>query len=519
MPMRLAPLALALALALGGGGVAWTGISVAQESRSPLERLPGERLFTVAYTQIADVYLDPPDLRRLMVDGLRGLSEVEPDLTLGLGKDKILAKVGNLSLGEMALPDGNDPQDWAQASAKLLEKLRAISPKLGALGRDELYSHFFTAMVADLDPYSRYTDARQAGTERSQREGYGGVGISIRYVEGVPEIAAMQAEGPAEKAGLVIGERIYAIDGTATAGLEQEAIGNRLRGMEGTSVTLTVGPVANRTRKVSVRRAHVVPTTVEARVTDGVGVLRVDRFNAATETTLRAAAARLAQQLGSSAKGYVLDLRGNPGGKLDQAVAVADLFVREGRIITTRGRNPASLQQWDAKPDDILDGKPLVVLVDGRSASAAEIVAASLQDSGRAVLVGASSYGKGSVQTVTTLPNQGELFLTWARIYAPSGYTLHRQGVQPTICTSNDVATPDQAFQVLKSGGEVPPSTLALWRMRAPEDEAALNQLRGACPYKEHAPELDVDIAKALLADPNLYARALAVSGTRLAQR
>src|SRR3546814_20352184 len=131
----------------------------------------------------------------------------------------------------------------------------------------------------------------------------------------------------------------------------------------------------------------------------------------------------------------ILDLRGNPGGLLNQSVAVADMFISHGQIISTRGRHPDSFQYFDAESDDATGGLPLVVLVDGQSASGAEVVAAALQDSGRAVVVGASSYGKGSVQTVTRLPNAGELFLPWSRIYSPAGYTPPHQRVMPTLCT------------------------------------------------------------------------------------
>jgi len=295
-----------------------------------------------------------------------------------------------------------------------------------------------------------------------------------------------------------------------------EQIAERLRGAPGTSVALTVGPASDKGRRLMVRRDKVIPNTVTAQAVEGIGIIHIDRFNAATALNVRDAVSRLGGP--AEIRGIVLDLRGNPGGLLDQAVAVADQFIRQGRIISTRGRHPDSMQKFDATPDDIADGLPMVVLVDGRSASAAEIVAAALQDSGRAVVVGASSFGKGSVQTVTRLPNDGELFLTWSRIYTPAGYTLHRQGVQPSICTSNDVKTPEQALLSL-AAGPVPPSTLALWRQRAPDDETALTRLREACPWKEHAPELDIQVARNLLQDTALYRRALSLMQTNFAER
>ena len=264
-----------------------------------------------------------------------------------------------------------------------------------------------------------------------------------------------------------------------------------------------------------VRRERVIPNTVAMSIADDVGILKVDRFNAATATNLREAVQAVRRSVGRGLRGYVLDLRGNPGGLLDQAVAVADLFIARGKIITTEGRHPDSRQRFEASPDDIADGLPLVVLVDGRSASSAEVVAAALQDSGRAVVVGASSYGKGSVQTVTRLPNDGELFLTWSRIYTPAGYTLHRQGVQPTLCTSRPgQEDPAALLTDLRDGRVRPAAQFAGWRARAADDEEALNQLREACPWKEHEPELDLKVALRLLAEPALYQRASSLAST-----
>ena len=152
------------------------------------------------------------------------------------------------------------------------------------------------------------------------------------------------------------------------------------------------------------------------------------------------------------------------------------------------------------------------MLLDGRSASGAEVVAAALQDSRRGVLVGASTYGKGSVQTVTRLPNDGELFLTWSRIFAPSGYTLHLQGVMPTICTSTGIDDPDRIVAMFSAGQLAVPASMTSLRQAAPEDEAALQRLREACPWREHDAELDVEVALRLLRDPLLFQQALAAS-------
>ena len=216
--------------------------------------------------------------------------------------------------------------------------------------------------------------------------------------------------------------------------------------------------------------------------------------------------------LGPQARGLILDLRGNPGGLLGQSVAVADLFMPRGEIISTRGRHPDSMQQYYARREDRTDGLPMVVLVDGRSASGAEVVAAALQDAGRAVVVGASSFGKGSVQTVTRLPNGGELFLTWSRIFSPAGITIHRQGVTPTLCTSRDVETVEQALTLFRSGELAIPQSVIGLRRAAADDDSALRRVRAFCPWRVHDEELDVQVAERLLRDDRLFDRALALS-------
>ncbi|WP_114393578.1 S41 family peptidase [Oleisolibacter albus] len=491
----------------------------ARSREHPAANSSGVALFTSGFTTIEETFLDPVDMRRLTLDGLRGLQSLDPSLRFEVDGPSLQLVSGAAALGQFTLPPNNDPRAWALVTTRIIERLRASASPLGAIDREDIYQAVFTGITGDLDPYSRYTSPKQATEERSMREGYAGVGLTLEHVGRQHRIAEMVTGGPAQRAGLHVGDLLLAIDGESTVPLTPDEISDRLRGQSDTVVQLSIGPSLHQARQVTLHRAWIVPDTVSSEVIGKVGLIRISRFNASTADGVRTAVARLQARLGRDVHGYILDLRGNPGGKLDQATAVADLFLRDGRIISTRGRHRGSLQEFDAHSDEILDDKPLVALIDGRSASAAEIVAAALLDSGRAVLVGASTFGKGSVQTVTTLPNGGELFLTWSRMYAPSGYTLHRQGVQPTVCTSNGLRSVDEAMASLRANPTVPASTLALWRMQAPENETALAALRQTCPWKEHAPTLDVDIARALLDDPPLYNRALARSRTNMAER
>jgi carboxyl-terminal processing protease len=187
------------------------------------------------------------------------------------------------------------------------------------------------------------------------------------------------------------------------------------------------------------------------------------------------------QEIGPRLSGLIIDLRDNPGGLLNQSVAVSNLFLTEGRVVSTHGRHPDSHQYFEASGEDITNGKPIVVLVDGNSASAAEIVAAALQDNRRAVVVGCNTYGKGTVQTVLPLPNQGEITLTWVRFHAPSGYTLHHLGVLPSICTST-YRSADEVMQDL-TAGRLPMVPTDRRNVVKPDDTKGLEALRKTCPH------------------------------------
>ncbi len=500
------------------GGCAGDPVTSASAAPAPLS----EQVLSVGLNRIAEIYLQPVELAKLCTDGLSGLRTLDPMLRIERESGSVSILRGGRKVTEFALPEGEDPNAWATLTTRAVERARQFSPQLYEATSDQLYQAVFDGLLADLDSYSRYTTPQRANNERAIREGYGGVGLSLEARNGRHLVREVSADGPADRSGIVVGEAVEAIDGRSTRSLSAQEVRDALRGAPGSVIRLNVAPAregATAGRLVTLHRERVISNSVQARIESGVAVLKVERFNAATAANLRDTVDEALALLGHGAKGFVLDLRGNPGGLLDQAVAVADLFIRRGRVVSTAGRHPDSWQRFDAVGEDILHDRPLVVLIDGRSASAAEIVAAALQDSGRAVVVGASSFGKGSVQTVTRLPNDGELFLTWSRIYAPSGYTLHRQGVQPTVCTSRDEGDPDTVLAPLRSGQIEAPGEIARWRAAAPDDQAALDHLRQACPWKAHEAELDVRVAERLLSVPALYHSALALSTTAVAER
>jgi carboxyl-terminal processing protease len=254
-------------------------------------------------------------------------------------------------------------------------------------------------------------------------------------------------------------------------------------------------------------RAHVVPETVVYHPEGNVAYFHIYGFNSDTAESLEREIAHAKSEIGAGTiAGYVLDLRSNPGGLLDEAVAVSDLFMQKGRIVSTHGRHPDSHQYFEATAGDMTDGRPVVVLVNGNSASASEIVAAALQDSGRAVVVGSNSYGKGTVQTVLRLPNSGELTLTWARFHAPSGYTLNKLGVLPSICTNGH--SPSELVAELQHN-EIRPIPVAERNALKPTDIAEMERLRKICPQVKSEPATDIEMALDLIHKPALYSRAV----------
>ena len=351
----------------------------------------------------------------------------------------------------------------------------------------------------------------EARENRASRDGFGGIGVRIRMVERGVKILSVMENTPAEDAGLKSEDIIVHIEAEPAAGLSQREVVRRLRGPIRTEVRLTVERGTQRENlRFTVTRTHIVPQTVNFRREGDFGYFRVSSFNQDTARTLRQKILSAKEQMRGALKGWIIDLRNNPGGLLDQAVAVSDLFVEGGRIVSTHGRHPDSHQYFDAESVAPVGVLPVVVLINGNSASASEIVAAALQDSGRAVVIGSSSFGKGTVQTVLRLPNEGELTLTWARFHAPSGYGLHRRGVMPDICTTTgSVSKASDVVARLRRG--LLPIMHALRNKNVhPDDEKAIMRLRASCPTREGEDEIDLEVARDLLSDPVLYARAIA---------
>ncbi|HTQ14920.1 MAG TPA: S41 family peptidase [Rhizomicrobium sp.] len=303
----------------------------------------------------------------------------------------------------------------------------------------ELVSNAIEGMVSALDPHSSYMDPKDFADMKIQTTGqFGGVGIEVTMENGLIKVISPIDDTPAARAGLKSGDFIAGIDGVPVQNITLDDAISRMRGTPGSKVTLTIlRQGAKKPFDVTLMRAIVQVDAVKYHREGDVGYIRLPTFNEKTDEGLERAVRDLKRQIGPGLKGYVLDLRNNPGGLLDEAVSVSDDMLNGGEIVSTKGRNPSDNSRFDAHSGDITDGKPIVVLINAGTASASEIVAGALKDDHRATVIGMTSFGKGSVQTIIPLsPGNGALRLTTARYYTPSGHSIQALGITPDIAVA-----------------------------------------------------------------------------------
>ena len=302
----------------------------------------------------------------------------------------------------------------------------------------KLVESAINGMLAGLDPHSSYMDPKSFRDMQVQTRGeFGGLGIEVTMEDGLVKVVAPIDDTPAAKAGVMANDIITQLDGEAVQGLTLNQAVDKMRGPVNTKIKLTImRKGADKPIEVTIVRDVIRVKSVRSHPEgDDIGYIRVTQFNEQTTDGLKQAINDFNSQLGADkVKGYIVDLRNNPGGLLDQAISVSDTFLDKGEIVSTRGRNAEETQRFNARPGDMAKGKPLIVLINGGSASASEIVAGALQDHRRATLVGTRSFGKGSVQTIIPLgAGNGALRLTTARYYTPSGRSIQAKGITPDI--------------------------------------------------------------------------------------
>ncbi|MBN9580925.1 MAG: S41 family peptidase [Afipia sp.] len=321
----------------------------------------------------------------------------------------------------------------------------------------KLVESAISGMVTALDPHSSYMDAKSFRDMQVQTRGeFGGLGIEVTMEDGLVKVVSPIDDTPASKAGVMANDIISHLDDEAVQGLTLNQAVEKMRGPVNTKIKLRIiRKGQDKPIDVTLTRDNIRVRSVRARVEgDDIGYIRITTFNEQTTEGLKREMANLTQQIGADKlKGFILDLRNNPGGLLEEAVSVSDAFLDRGEIVSTRGRNAEETQRRTAKPGDLAKGKPVIVLINGGSASASEIVAGALQDHKRATLIGTRSFGKGSVQTIIPLGSgNGALRLTTARYYTPSGKSIQAKGITPDIEVLQDV--PDDLKAKTDTKGE-----------------------------------------------------------------
>ena len=299
----------------------------------------------------------------------------------------------------------------------------------------ELIENAINGMLTALDPHSSYLNEESfKDMQVSTRGEFGGLGIEVTMENGLVKVVSPIDETPAARAGVQAGDYIVELDGEPVMGLTLSEAVDKMRGKVGTEIDLVIsregeeGPI-----DLTIVRDIIKIQSVRHRVEGNSGYIRITTFNQNAEGGVKEAIQDIKNELGNKLNGFVLDLRNNPGGLLDQAIGVSDIFLDKGEIVSTRGREEGDTKRDNATPGDLVEGLPIVVLINGGSASASEIVAGALQDHKRAIVMGAQSFGKGSVQTVIPLPGHGAMRLTTARYYTPSGRSIQAMGIEPDI--------------------------------------------------------------------------------------
>ncbi|MGA0392808.1 MAG: S41 family peptidase, partial [Rhodospirillales bacterium] len=298
----------------------------------------------------------------------------------------------------------------------------------------ELIEAAITGMLTSLDPHSSYLSAKNFREMQVQTRGeFGGLGIEVTMDNGLVKVVSPIDDTPAHKAGIEPGDLISHLDGKPIVGMTLSQAVEKMRGKVGSDIILTVRRAGKEPFDVTITRAVIKIRSVRSRLEDKIGYIRITTFNEQADKGVKKALNKFKKEIGDKLQGIVLDLRNNPGGLLDQSVSVSDIFLDKGEIVSTRSRKEGDTQRFNARKGDLAKGLPMVVLINGGSASASEIVAGALQDHRRAIVLGTKSFGKGSVQTIFPLSGHGAMRLTTARYYTPSGRSIQAVGIEPDI--------------------------------------------------------------------------------------
>ena len=486
-------------------------VQMAHAQISPVPGFDPQRVTSVyaeALAFMAPRTLDPVPVSQLAIWGLRGLTALDPALMTVVADGRLRLTGQSRTLFETTVPKDDTPVAWANTAAAMAGAAYALSGAIRRVGNEGIIQSFFDELFNHLDPYSRYVAPEEAGEDRARRAGRAGLGMTVAQRGSAVVVRDVIRDSPAAAIGLQPGDVLVAIDKQSLRGMAAASVAAMIAGPEETNVLIGWRGKDGRLREALAERAMVPPETVfVARMADLI-VIRVTGFSRTTDTHL-AHALEDALMASRPVEGIVLDLRGNRGGLLRQAVSAADTLLPPGLVAMTAGRAPAANAVWRSTAGQVGRDIPVVVIVDGRTASAAEVLAAALADRGRGVVIGSSTLGKGLVQTIDPLPDGGELYVTWSRILAPLGWPIHDLGVLPQVCTSRGQDVLRRQLGFLAEGTQIMAREIRAHRSaRAPLTPQQVLTIRNACPAAEGR-DGDMEAARVLIANPAAYAAAL----------
>lgn len=467
-----------------------------------------ETQYYVGLSSIVDNFVVDIPVGTLALVGVNGLTTIDPGFMVHRSHQTAVVTFASGANEQLDLPLSKDTAIWARFTQHVIELARQGSPKIAAAHEEQIYEAVFDAYISVLDEYSRYWNPQQAKALWEQLLGFGGIGITLKFERRGMRVQTVLRNSPAQNAKIRPQDLIVAIDGVPFRSEDDSAQNSakQLRGPVGSVVWVSLERGNGRPLDVKVTRDEVVPETVQGQYLGNVLYLKLSGFN---KTTARSVLEALFGPTGArarGARGIILDVRGNPGGILPTSVAIADMFLNGKSISKTTGRVADSNEVFFTKLPDVTGGLPLVVIQDEESASAAEVLAAAIQDNRRGVIIGATSYGKGSVQSSLPLPNGGRMNLTIAEFSGPLGIPLNRYGVTPDICTNSS------NFQLATALANGQLSSASKRSRELIAAGAQPSHVRKICPPAQSSQDHELSLALTLLSDPNLYQRALRLS-------
>lgn len=471
--------------------------------------------------------------REFCIWGLDGLTAIDPTIAVtdnpAEDHDKqhipetLSMTQGQTLLFKRVFPADGNRAAWADLVTAAMQAAWEHSSTIREAGADALLQGFFDELFNHMDPYSRYLGPTPSIADRTKRTGQSGtVGLTLGAKGHAIIVTAVNANGPAWEAGVDTGQRLIAVNGRSTRGQSPEIVQSWLDGEDHTSISLALASRGQRPSTLKLRRAQVPPETVFASADGPYTLLRITSFSVQTAEEISQYLDQVVEdetpdgQPSAGAKaspkrpaGIIIDLRGDRGGVLQQAVTAAALFLDHGVAVTTHGRDPQANHIWAVQGGDMTNGAPIVILVDGRTASAAEILAAALSDHRRAVVVGSETLGKGLVQVIGQMPNGGELFVTWSRNQAPLGWPIQGLGIMPQVCTSRGAEDLQGQLNALKVGTVPQANAVQMARAaRYPVPVSRILDIRRHCPAAIGT-DADMDTARFLLSSVTAYKAAL----------